>query len=306
MVVGSGVQDLAMKAKRRRRSAAMRAVVEAVPQTAAHQLVAAVLDGEDLSLLLAPQTVKQALVAAAWRDALQMLARRYPLLPWLLLSGAVYRLSGGSGGRSDVRPHQLRDLAPVLVALATHDAACLTPRRLHSLRFGLAAADVDNPDVAEAAAALAAALRDAQSAAVVVNASGDDLDAAEAELRQLKRRKVVNATLGDQTSDVGHWTRCSEWPPCGIGAPPGWVLTPDGRPLLDGDISMQVEDTQQHFKEVTSQLFPPFVGSGAASTAAAGAVPTWTHDMAGGGDGGDRDVWDDDGAESDEPRRHYE
>jgi len=64
---------------------------------------------------------------------------------------------------------------------------------------------------------------------------------------------------------------------------------------------MQMQETQQHFKEVTSQLFPPFVGSGAASTAAAGAVPTWTHDMAGGGDGGDRDVWDDNGAESDEP-----
>jgi hypothetical protein len=244
-------------AMRRRRGAALRAVGEAVPPTGVHLLVSAVLEVSHGGQQAArPQSHDTPVPPDAWRDALDTLARRYPALPWLLLSGAVHQLMAGSGSRTPPQvSNRVRELAPILVALATseHQVLCLTPARVRSLRMGLAQADMDDSGTAAAAAALAAALNDLPAAAPVAAASTavDDIDAAEAEVQAMKRRRMV---AGGARGDLREWPLCPEWPPCAVGAPPGWLLTREGhRPLhrLGGG-----QSEHARFSAIVSSLFP--------------------------------------------------
>ena len=245
---------------RRRRGAALRAVGEAVPLTGVQLLVSAVLDEGDSGRVSGPQPHG----TDAWRDALHILARRYPALPWLLLSGSVHRLIA-SGGSSRVSTHvatRVRDLAPIMVGLATSqsDQACLAPTRVRSLRMGLAKADTEAPVTAAAAAALAAALNDLPAAAPVAagTLATEDIAAAEAEVQAMKRRRKAGG--GVSTGDAARgerqdWSLCPEWPPCAVGAPPGWLLTREGHPPLHRLGGGQPEQATG-FSTIVSCLFP--------------------------------------------------
>ena len=249
-------------AMRRRRGAALRAVAEAVPPTGVHLLMSAILEESHGGAEAARHQSHDAAPVApdAWRDALDALARRYPALPWLLLSGAVHRLNAGSSGSSTPTQvsNRVRDLAPILVALATseRDTMGLTPARVRSLRMGLAQADMEVAATAAAAAALAAALNDLPAAAPVASrpTAADDIAAAEAEVQAMKRRKKVGASGDARRADLQEWPLCPDWAPCAVGAPPGWLLTREGHPPLHRLGGQGPEQTS--FSAVVSSLFP--------------------------------------------------
>ena len=250
-------------ALRRRRGAALRQLADLVPPAGAPLLVAPLLDDG----LLAPPAQAEPppplppqpqlptpppVDDSAWEATLRTLARRWPPLPWLLLAGAVRRLSGGGGGIADDVPMPDALRAAALGAWVSRLAALasappggsppLSAAQRRGVMRALLATPAASPGAAAAAAAAAAAVaqpqRGAAPAAPINAAAGgvDALAAAEAEVRALKRRRA-DAESSDAVPQPSNmplpWTRVADWTPCAIGAPPPWVLTLDGAPELE-------------------------------------------------------------------------
>ena len=189
----------------------------------------------------APREGPLALPLHAWAEALRALARRWPTLPWLLLSSATRRLVSATASPAAATPSAPLFSTLIQELLLPLHQPSLTEQQRRVLRLALLSTPAVNAEgqgaVSVAAEAVARCGAVAEAAPVPEEETGgakSALEQAEEEMRRFKRRRAGEGGQGEAAAGAGSgWKRLTEWEPLPIGAPPPWTLALDGAPRLE-------------------------------------------------------------------------